>query len=182
MPKNELIEGLELDQYKYDFRTEGKPVFSTEPGLSEDGAFVGPTLFRANADADLVHELEVFGPVSTIIPYADSSNAFALAHKGGGSLAASVFSADPQFLAEAAAAMGSSHGRLLLVDPAIGDSHMGHGIVMPSCIHGGPGRAGGGEELGGLRALWFYHQKSAIQASEETLEALKGKLVNPAAV
>ena len=60
----------------------------------------------------------------------------------------------------------------LLVDPAIGDSHTGHGVVMPSCIHGGPGRAGGGEELGALRGLWFYHQKVAVQASAGTLGAL----------
>ncbi|MEQ1949293.1 MAG: 3,4-dehydroadipyl-CoA semialdehyde dehydrogenase [Bryobacteraceae bacterium] len=147
---------------------------------TDAGAFVGPTLLRANADVQFVHDLEVFGPVATVIPYADADQAFALAHKGCGSLAASVFSADTHFLANAAACMGSSHGRLLLVDPSIGDSHMGHGVVMPSCIHGGPGRAGGGEEMGGLRALWFYHQRTAIQASEETLAALQSKLVNPA--
>jgi 3,4-dehydroadipyl-CoA semialdehyde dehydrogenase len=146
------------------------------------GAFAGPTLFRANASSELVHNLEIFGPVATVIPYVGTAEAFALAHKGGGSLAASVFSEDTQFLAEAGAAMGSSHGRLLLVDPSIGDSHMGHGVVMPSCIHGGPGRAGGGEELGGLRALWFYHQKVAIQASEATLEAVQGKLADPSVI
>jgi 3,4-dehydroadipyl-CoA semialdehyde dehydrogenase len=77
-------------------------------------------------------------------------------------------------------ALGPSHGRLLLVDPSIGDSHTGHGIVMPSCTHGGPGRAGGGEELGGLRGLWFYHQKVAIQGSASMMEALAAKAANPA--
>ena len=83
---------------------------------------------------------------------------------------------------EAALALGPSHGRLLLVDPSIGDSHMGHGIVMPSCTHGGPGRAGGGEELGGLRGLWFYHQKVAVQGSAAMMEALAAKAANPASV
>jgi 3,4-dehydroadipyl-CoA semialdehyde dehydrogenase len=147
---------------------------------AENGAFVGPTLLQANTGAQLVHDLEVFGPVATLIPYVDRNDAFALAQRGGGSLAASVFSADNQFLAEAAVALGPSHGRLLLVDPSIGDSHMGHGIVMPSCTHGGPGRAGGGEELGALRGLWFYHQKVAVQASETTLESIAVKTANPA--
>jgi 3,4-dehydroadipyl-CoA semialdehyde dehydrogenase len=148
----------------------------------EKGAFVGPTLFRTpnGGRADLVHELEIFGPVATVVSYKDPADAFSLAEQGGGSLAASVFSADPEFLLEAAVALGPSHGRLLLVDPSIGDSHTGHGIVMPSCTHGGPGRAGGGEELGGLRGLWFYHQKVAMQGSASMLEALAAKAANPA--
>lgn len=142
------------------------------------GAFVGPVLFQASQSCDAVHELEVFGPVATVISYAAAANAFALARRGGGSLAASVFSADTAFLAKAAVELGPSHGRLLLVDPSIGDSHTGHGIVMPSCIHGGPGRAGGGEELGGLRGIWFYHQKVAIQASASTLAGIASQAFN----
>jgi 3,4-dehydroadipyl-CoA semialdehyde dehydrogenase len=151
---------------------------------AEKGAFVGPTLFRApkGGHADLVHKLEIFGPVATVVSYKDRADAFSLAEQGGGSLAASVFSADPEFLLEAAVALGPSHGRLLLVDPSIGDSHTGHGIVMPSCTHGGPGRAGGGEELGGLRGLWFYHQKVAIQGSASMMEVLAAKAANPASV
>lgn len=149
-------------------------------GDSEKGAFVGPALFRASGSTPLVHSLEVFGPVATVVPYGDSGEAYSLARRGSGSLAASVFSSDQQFLSDAAMALGPSHGRLLLVDPSIGDSHMGHGIVMPSCTHGGPGRAGGGEELGGFRGLWFYHQKVAVQASEGTLDLLKPKIVSPA--
>ncbi len=146
------------------------------------GAFVGPTLFRVpnGVSADLVHALEVFGPVATVVSYRDPEEGFSLAQRGGGSLAASVFSADPGFLSEAAIALGPTHGRVLLVDPSIGDSHTGHGIVMPSCIHGGPGRAGGGEELGALRGLWFYHQKVAVQGSASMMEALGAKAANPA--
>lgn len=145
------------------------------------GAFVPPTLLkvRNSADAGLIHEVEVFGPVATVVPYRDKREAFALARRGGGSLAASVFSADAAFLTEAAIALGGTHGRLLLVDPSIGDSHTGHGIVLPSCMHGGPGHAGGGEELGGLHGLWFYHQRVAMQGSGATLIALAGQAADP---
>ncbi len=142
------------------------------------GAFVGPVLFRAPAAFELPHEIEVFGPVATVVPYSDEKEAFALTRAAGGSLTASVFSADHDFLVRAAAGLGATHGRLLLVDPAIGDSHTGHGIVLPSCTHGGPGRAGGGEELGGLRGLWFYHQRVAVQASAAVVARLAREAVN----
>ncbi|WP_395673419.1 3,4-dehydroadipyl-CoA semialdehyde dehydrogenase [Phenylobacterium sp.] len=146
-----------------------------------EGAFVAPTLLRAKSGADLVHDLEVFGPVATLVPYETAEQAFELARRGGGSLAASVFSDDPAFLGQAAGELADSHGRLLLVDPAIGQSHSGHGIVLPSCLHGGPGRAGDGAELGGLRGLWFYHQKTAVQASGAVLEALAPRLAGGSA-
>jgi 3,4-dehydroadipyl-CoA semialdehyde dehydrogenase len=146
------------------------------------GAFVPPTLMRAQDPdhAELVHTLEIFGPASTVVPYHAVENAFALARRGGGSLAVSVFSDDTDFLAESAAQLGSSHGRVLLVDSSIADTHTGHGIVLPSCLHGGPGRAGGGEELGGLHALWFYHQRLAVQGSGKTIAALAQRAANPA--
>ena len=142
-----------------------------------------PTLLklRNSADGDIIHEIEVFGPVATVVPYRDKQDAFALAQRGGGSLAASVFSGDTAFLAEAAAALATTHGRILLVDPSIGDSHTGHGIVLPSLMHGGPGRAGGGEELGGLHGLWFYHQRVAVQGSAATLSGLSAQAADPSA-
>jgi 3,4-dehydroadipyl-CoA semialdehyde dehydrogenase len=147
------------------------------------GSFVPPTLLSAHNDpeAELVHDMEVFGPVATVVPYRDRQNAFALARRGGGSLAASIFSGDPAFLTEAATALGTSHGRLLLVDASIGDTHTGHGIVLPSLMHGGPGRAGGGEELGGLHGLWFYHQRVAMQGSAATLKVLSEAAADPRA-
>ncbi len=147
------------------------------------GAFVPPTLLKLSnsVDGEMVHDLEIFGPVATVVPYRDKADAFAVARRGGGSLAASVFSGDTAFLAEAAVALGTTHGRLLLVDPAIGDSHPGHGIVLPSLMHGGPGRAGGGEELGGLHGLWFYHQRVAMQGSATTLSALAAQAADPSA-
>lgn len=138
------------------------------------GAFVPPTLLRAHLGRipDAVHDEEVFGPVATLIPYSSTNELFALVRRGGGSLVSSVFSNDVAFLAEAVEQLGESHGRLLLVDPSVGSSHAGHGIVLPLSQHGGPGRAGNGAELGGLRGLWLYTQRSAIQASSATVEKM----------
>jgi 3,4-dehydroadipyl-CoA semialdehyde dehydrogenase len=138
------------------------------------GAFVMPTLLAA-ADPGAgraIHEVEVFGPVSTVMGYRDAADAFALARRGQGSLVASVFSGDPTFLASAALELAESHGRVLALDAATAKSSTGHGIVMPMCKHGGPGRAGGGEELGGLGALWFYHQRAALQGPAGHLKAI----------
>jgi 3,4-dehydroadipyl-CoA semialdehyde dehydrogenase len=168
--------------------TQTKIAYSPEPFALVDadatkGAFVPPTLLSLNngMDGAMVHDLEIFGPVATVVPYRDKADAFALARRGGGSLAASVFSSDAGFLGEAAIALATTHGRLLLVDPAVGDSHPGHGIVLPSLMHGGPGRAGGGEELGGLHGLWFYCQRVAMQGSAATLSSLASQAADPLA-
>jgi 3,4-dehydroadipyl-CoA semialdehyde dehydrogenase len=141
---------------------------------AERAAFVPPTLLGCEDGlaARAVHEIEVFGPVATLVPYADSAQAFAIARLGQGSLVASVFSGDAEYLKEAAVELAESHGRVLTVNAAVGQSQTGHGNVMPMCLHGGPGRAGGGEELGGLRALAFYHRRSAIQGSVDRLNAI----------
>jgi 3,4-dehydroadipyl-CoA semialdehyde dehydrogenase len=138
-------------------------------------AFVAPTLPRAidPTTARLVHEVEVFGPVATLLSFDDAGQALTLAARGGGSLVASIFGADPSFLARTACGLASGHGRILAVDPSIAASHTGHGIVMPQCNHGGPGRAGGGEELGGLHGLRFYHQRVAMQGSTDLLSLLQ---------
>ncbi len=137
-------------------------------------ACVMPHLFRVDdGDASaLVHDLEVFGPVATVVPYRDAEHAFALARRGFGSLVASLFSDDPDFAARAAAETAHAHGRLHVVTPEVAKTQTGHGNVMPMSLHGGPGRAGGGEELGGLRALAFYHQRSAVQAPGAVLATL----------
>ncbi len=135
---------------------------------------VGPTLLGTR-DADgaaLVHDTEVFGPVATLLPYRDSAHALALARRGQGSLVASLYGSDAAALGDAALALADSHGRVHVVSPEVAQSHTGHGNVMPQSIHGGPGRAGGGEELGGLRALGFYHRRSAIQAGAAVRERL----------
>jgi 3,4-dehydroadipyl-CoA semialdehyde dehydrogenase len=142
-----------------------------------NSSFVAPTLLRIKdaAAAHAVHDIEVFGPVATIIPYKDEQDAFALVARGGGSLVASVYGDDRAFLARAVSELGATHGRLLVVERSIADTHSGHGIVMPQCLHGGPGRAGNGEELGGLNGLRFYHQRVAVQGSTELLADLQSK-------
>lgn len=150
---------------------------SAQPLLDADArsACVGPTLLGVR-DADAatqVHSHEVFGPVSSLIGYRDAAHAADIAHRGLGSLVASVYSADNSLLANFAHALAGSHGRVHLVSPEVGKTQTGHGNVMPASIHGGPGRAGGGEELGGLRALAFYHRKSAVQGPAAALDALK---------
>lgn len=134
----------------------------------------GPTLLCVR-DLDAthhVHATEVFGPVATLMPYRSSEQAFAMIRRGQGSLVASIYGADAQVLTQAALQLADSHGRVHVVSPDVGAVHTGHGNVMPMSLHGGPGRAGGGQELGGRRALGFYHQRSAIQASEAVLAQL----------
>jgi 3,4-dehydroadipyl-CoA semialdehyde dehydrogenase len=140
-------------------------------------AFVAPTLLRLKdaAGALAVHEVEVFGPAATVVPYRDLADAATLVTRGGGSLVASLYGEDHAVLARLVSEIGPSHGRLLVVDPAIATAHTGHGIVMPQCNHGGPGRAGGGEELGGLFGLRFYHQRLAVQGSTDLLANLQAQ-------
>ena len=137
---------------------------------------VGPTLLGTrNPDAaDRAHDTEVFGPVATLMPYRDMAHALALVRRGQGSLVTSLYGSDPIALASAALELADSHGRVHVISPDVAQLHTGHGNVMPQSLHGGPGRAGGGEELGGLRALGFYHRRSAVQASTAVLAALAG--------
>ena len=138
---------------------------------------VGPTLLGArDADAaDRVHDTEVFGPVATLLPYRDQAHAMQLLRRGQGSLVASLYGSDPMALAAAAIEMADSHGRVHVISPDVAALHTGHGNVMPQSLHGGPGRAGGGEELGGARALGFYHRRSAVQASTAVLTQLSAE-------
>jgi 3,4-dehydroadipyl-CoA semialdehyde dehydrogenase len=142
---------------------------------SAKSAFVAPTLLETSdpGAAQAVHDLEVFGPAASLVAYRDADDAFALVRRGGGSLVASLYSGDAAFLARATSELGASHGRILAVDPTIAGAHTGHGIVMPQCNHGGPGRAGNGEELGGLHGLRFYHQRVAVQGSDTLLANLQ---------
>jgi 3,4-dehydroadipyl-CoA semialdehyde dehydrogenase len=126
---------------------------------------------RTPDTAEHVHDTEVFGPVATLMPYRDSAHALALVRRGGGSLVASLYGSDANVLAATALELASSHGRVHVISPDVAALHTGHGNVMPQSLHGGPGRAGGGEELGGARALNFYHRRAAVQASTTVLAA-----------
>lgn len=150
-----------------------KPV-DADPDRS---AFVAPTLFGCMdpSAATSVHDVEVFGPVATLLPYRDLEDALALASRGGGSLVASVFTADPQIMQAATLGLAASHGRVHLVNASVAKSHSGHGNVMPMSIHGGPGRAGGGQELGGLRALHLYHQLAVVQGPSDFVQNISAQ-------
>jgi 3,4-dehydroadipyl-CoA semialdehyde dehydrogenase len=114
----------------------------------------------------------VFGPVATLLPYRDAAHALHLVRRGEGSLVTSLYGSDDAALAATALELASSHGRVHVVSPAATAVHSGHGNVMPQSLHGGPGRAGGGEELGGLRALGFYHRRTAVQAAPGVIDKL----------
>jgi 3,4-dehydroadipyl-CoA semialdehyde dehydrogenase len=148
----------------------GKPV-------AERGYFVAPTLLRAKrADADVLHELEVFGPCATLIGYGGGGDeAVALCNRGGGGLVASAYSDDRGFVENLVAGIGPWHGRVWIGSEKTLGQALGPGAVLPATIHGGPGRAGGGEELGGLRGLHPYLQRTAIQGDRAVVDRGFGK-------
>ena len=146
-------------------------------GVAGDkGYFVQPTLFvnEAPEKAKAVHEHEVFGPVSSLLPYADTASLVGDVQKGAGGLVCSVYSDDRAFVTEVVFGIAPFHGRLMLGSEKIADQTPGPGTVLPSLVHGGPGRAGGGEELGGLRGLAFYSQRTAVQGARPVLDAMLG--------
>jgi len=148
----------------------------------EKSAFVQPALLSCEngLDAKYVHDVEVFGPVATLVAYDSLENLIAITRRGLGSLVASVFSNDANFIRDTVLGIGDLHGRVLVVDSTVGSQHTGHGNVVPSCLHGGPGRAGGGEELGGLRALLLYHRRFAVQGPANCIRELSGFCVDSA--
>ncbi|MGM7699016.1 phenylacetic acid degradation bifunctional protein PaaZ [Microbacterium sp. A84] len=152
---------------------------STEPpaaiSASADGAFVSPMLLRFDdAQADAVHEVEAFGPVASLLTYDTTADAAALVARGGGSLVTSVATHDAAFATEIMSGIAASNGRVLFLDRDDARSSTGHGSPMPGLVHGGPGRAGGGEELGGIRAVLHHMQRTAVQGSPDMLTALTG--------
>ncbi|AKK09980.1 phenylacetic acid degradation bifunctional protein PaaZ [Corynebacterium testudinoris] len=148
-----------------------------------EGAFFAPTILSfADPDVDAVHEVEAFGPVVSIIGYTDTDDAIRLAARGRGSLVASVITHSPELAARFALGIGGHHGRLHFLDRDDAASSTGHGSPLPHLVHGGPGRAGGGEELGGIRGVKHYMQRTAIQGSPDHLTAITGEWVRGAAV
>ncbi|MGB0410406.1 MAG: phenylacetic acid degradation bifunctional protein PaaZ, partial [Pikeienuella sp.] len=164
--------------------TEAERVFGNDdPALIGDavqqGAFVSPMLFHC-ADPDAathVHATEAFGPVSTVMPYRDLDHAITLVNRGQGSLVASVITHDPEVAQAVALGAGAFHGRLYFNNRDSMKESTGHGSPMPHMVHGGPGRAGGGEELGGIRGVKHFMQRTAIQGSPDILTAVTGKWV-----
>jgi oxepin-CoA hydrolase/3-oxo-5,6-dehydrosuberyl-CoA semialdehyde dehydrogenase len=135
------------------------------------GAFVSPLLFRSDDPwaARVVHDVEAFGPVSTLMPYKNLNDAIMLANRGLGSLALSFFSYDPSSIRRFILGAAAYHGRIVLIDRDCARESTGHGSPLPMLVHGGPGRAGGGEEMGGIRGVKHYMQRSAIQGSPRAI-------------
>ncbi|MGJ8605082.1 MAG: phenylacetic acid degradation bifunctional protein PaaZ [Marivita sp.] len=146
---------------------------------AQNGAFLPPMLYHC-ADPDSatrVHDTEAFGPVATIMGYRDLAHAIALVNRGHGSLVASVITHDPQVAREVVLGAGAFHGRLYINNRDSMAEATGHGAPVPHMVHGGPGRAGGGEELGGVRGVLHYMQRTAVQGSPDILTAVTGQWV-----
>ena len=146
---------------------------------AERGAFLAPTLLHCRdiASARAVHEVEAFGPVSTVVPYEGVDQAIALARRGAGSLVGSVFSVDEVMAAQLVLGLAPFHGRILVVNRHCAKDSTGHGSPLPHLVHGGPGRAGGGEEMGGIRGVLHYMQRTAVQGTPDVLTAVTGRWV-----
>jgi oxepin-CoA hydrolase/3-oxo-5,6-dehydrosuberyl-CoA semialdehyde dehydrogenase len=138
------------------------------------GAFLPPVLLRADDPwgTDAVHDCEPFGPVSTIMPYKDIADAIALANRGRGSLVLSMFSHSPEAAREFVQGAAAFHGRMLVIDRTSAAESTGHGSPLPVLVHGGPGRAGGSEEMGGVRGVKHYMQRTALQSSPAMIAAI----------
>jgi oxepin-CoA hydrolase/3-oxo-5,6-dehydrosuberyl-CoA semialdehyde dehydrogenase len=154
----------------------GDPSHVDVTGASaETGAFMAPLLLQADdATRPEPHEVEAFGPVSTIIGYNGTAEAIELAARGRGSLAGSVVTADTSFARDVVLGLAPWHGRILVLDREDAAESTGHGSPLPTLVHGGPGRAGGGEELGGIRGVRHHMQRTAVQASPRVLAAVTG--------
>ncbi|WP_426149659.1 phenylacetic acid degradation bifunctional protein PaaZ [Pseudomonas sp. DC3000-4b1] len=152
-------------------------------GVAE-GAFFQPTLLRSRDPhaPGGAHDIEAFGPVSTLMGYHDLDEAIALAARGKGSLVATLVTESLATAAKVVPAAARLHGRLHILDTEAAEESTGHGSPLPMLKHGGPGRAGGGEELGGLRAVKHYLQRAAVQGSPSMLMAVTGEYVRGAQV
>jgi oxepin-CoA hydrolase/3-oxo-5,6-dehydrosuberyl-CoA semialdehyde dehydrogenase len=160
----------------------GSQKFELAGADGDKGAFVPPTLLFCDdaRAARAIHEVEAFGPVCTLVPYESTDQAIELANRGDGSLVSSVFSVDDALAAQLVLGMAPYHGRVLAVNRHSAKESTGHGSPMPHLIHGGPGRAGGGEEMGGIRGVLHYMQRTAVQGSPATITAVTGRWIGGA--
>lgn len=143
---------------------------------AKKGAFISPILLRADHPFQntVIHEREAFGPVSTIMPYKNLDEAITLAQIGKGSLVSSIATNDDKIAKEYVINAASHHGRILVLNRESAKESTGHGSPLPYLVHGGPGRAGGGEEMGGMRGIKHYLQRTAIQGSPTTISEITG--------
>jgi oxepin-CoA hydrolase/3-oxo-5,6-dehydrosuberyl-CoA semialdehyde dehydrogenase len=141
---------------------------------AEKGAFMSPVLLMNNKPFETkeVHEVEAFGPVSTIMPYRTTDEVIALSKLGKGSLVTTIVSMDYKIAKQYVLGAASHHGRILVLNNECAKENTGHGSPLPLLVHGGPGRAGGGEEMGGIRGVKHYLQRTALQGSPTTITAI----------
>jgi oxepin-CoA hydrolase/3-oxo-5,6-dehydrosuberyl-CoA semialdehyde dehydrogenase len=153
-----------------------KTVFGSKDKIQDKGFFVSPILLQGDAPKsdDAVHTHEVFGPVATVMPYRSNDELTALVAAGGGGLVTSVYADDKDFVRTMVLALAPFHGRLVLGSSKVAGQSLPPGMALPQLVHGGPGRAGGGEELGGRRGMTFYMQRTALQGDRAILEAIAG--------
>ncbi|MBB5700755.1 oxepin-CoA hydrolase/3-oxo-5,6-dehydrosuberyl-CoA semialdehyde dehydrogenase [Ochrobactrum daejeonense] len=153
-------------------------------GDAEKGAFLNPVVLYCDKpfDAKAVHDVEAFGPVATVMPYDSIDDAVQLAARGKGSLVASVFTNDADIARETVYGIAPWHGRILIGNRTSAKSSTGHGSPLAGLVHGGPGRAGGGEEMGGMRGVMHYMQRTAVQGAPELLSAVAGRWIEGAPV
>ncbi len=148
---------------------------------ARNGYFVAPTLLvrREPVSEDVLNRHEVFGPVATLMPYEDAEQLIQLIAAGGGGLVSSLYSDDRKFVGEIVSGIAPFHGRLVLAGEKLAGQSIPPGTVLPQLIHGGPGRAGGGEELGGLRGLQLYLNRVALQGDRALIQHLFPASKNP---
>src|SRR5713226_2697236 len=182
--QSSCLEGLAKLKEECEVLFGGEKNFQPIDADPQKSVFVQPTLLSCHTGlaAKYDHDVEVFGPVATLVAYDGLQDLVAVTRRGLGSLVASVFSNDASFTRDTILGIGDLHGRVLAVNSAVGAQHTGHGNVVPSCLHGGPGRAGGGEELAGLRALLLYHRRFVVQGSADSITELAGLSVDATAL
>lgn len=182
--QRDVAERLESLLHSSDLLFGARDGFEPRGDNVSQGAFFAPTLLlsRDPLAQGGAHDIEAFGPVSTLMAYDDLDQALELAARGKGSLVASLVTKDPGIAAQVIPRAAAWHGRLLVLDRECAGESTGHGSPLPQLKHGGPGRAGGGEELGGLRAVKHYLQRAAVQGSPSMLAAVTGEYVRGAKV
>jgi oxepin-CoA hydrolase / 3-oxo-5,6-dehydrosuberyl-CoA semialdehyde dehydrogenase len=153
--------------------------YAVADGDAKKGAYFAPVLLQCDDPlaAQMPHSVEAFGPVATVLPYQDLDAAAELVRKGGGSLVCSVFTNDNTVARDLTLECASHHGRILMINRDCAAESTGHGSPLPHLVHGGPGRAGGGEELGGIRGVTHYMQRTALQGSPTTLAAVTNQWI-----
>ncbi|HVS78065.1 MAG TPA: phenylacetic acid degradation bifunctional protein PaaZ [Steroidobacteraceae bacterium] len=180
--RREVLERIRSLQAEAELVCGGGSASDLRGAEADRGAFVAPTLLhcRDPRGARAVHSVEAFGPVCTLLPYGDLEEGISLANRGGGSLVSSAFTADDSVAARLTLGMAPFHGRVLVVNRHCAKESTGHGSPLPHLVHGGPGRAGGGEEMGGIRGVLHYMQRTAVQGTPDVLTAVTGRYVRGA--